>query len=88
MITDSIIMGNDFYKPESNIDAGVPLGIGQKCRIEHAIIDKNVRIGNNVAISPFETNETATDLYFVREKVIVIPKGVRIPDNTVIGAFR
>src|SRR6476620_5485162 len=54
-IIDSYLMGNDYYETFDQIldneEKGVPsVGIGQRCHIEHAIIDKNCRIGNDVRI--------------------------------------
>src|SRR5687767_12338214 len=52
VIKDSILMGADYYdveKPRGNL----PIGIGKNCHIESAILDKNVRIGENVIIRPF-----------------------------------
>jgi glucose-1-phosphate adenylyltransferase len=61
------------------------IGIGENSVIERAIIDKDCRIGRNVRI----VNEAGLqDLegpnYVIRDGIIVIPKGVAIPDNTVI----
>ena len=54
-VTNAYIMGNDYYETleqiHENAAAGKPLiGIGQRCVIECAIIDKNCRIGNDVII--------------------------------------
>lgn len=78
-------MGNDFYEPETRTGADAPQGIGMDCRIERAIIDKNVRIGNNLTSLPFGTEQTTTAHFSVRDGVIVIHKGVTLPDNTLIG---
>ena len=59
------------------------IGIGDNCVIENAIIDKNCRIGNNVTLTPGgETNADITnpELY-VRDGILVTPKGVTIPDG-------
>jgi glucose-1-phosphate adenylyltransferase len=57
--------------------------IGRDCYIKNAIIDKNVRIGNSVYISPDGKQEgEQTPLYVVRDGVIVIPKGTIIPSGT------
>ncbi len=50
-------MGCDYYESNESIQKnereGRPrMGIGQNCRIENTIIDKNARIGDNVIISP------------------------------------
>ena len=60
------------------------LEVGQS-KIENAIIDKNARIGNSVTISPVGKPENFDHpLYFVRDGIVVIPKGSTIPHGTVI----
>ena len=54
-------------------------------KIENAIIDKNARIGNNVTITPAGKPENFDHpLYFIRDGIVVIPKGASIPHDTVI----
>jgi glucose-1-phosphate adenylyltransferase len=61
------------------------MGIGSNCRIENTIIDKNARIGDNVIISPKDKPDTVDhDLYFIRDGIVIIPKGAIIPHGTVI----
>lgn len=86
-ISEAIVMGNDYYEQERALQPGVttPLGIGKNCRIERAIIDKNVHIGNNVMISPGNMAEITTDLYSIKDGIVIIPKGAILPDNFVIG---
>lgn len=86
-ITNSIIMGNDFYEDEERPGHSIALGIGKNCRIMNAIIDKNVRIGDNVVISPAGVTDIASPTHSVRDGVIVIPKGAVIPSSSVIGVF-
>ena len=82
VIKDSILMGADYYqeeKPRGNL----PIGIGKNCHIECAILDKNVRIGDNVLIKPFPGNKDIdSDLYFVRDGIVVIAKDTEIPSGT------
>lgn len=80
-ISDSVVMGNDYYENEKRPAGEVKLGIGKNCRIEKAIIDKNVCIGNNVTISPTGLEDVETELYSIRDGVIVITKGAVLPDN-------
>ena len=50
---NTVMMGADYYEGEDDApDGDVPLGIGKDCHVEDAIIDKNVRIGDRVVISP------------------------------------
>jgi glucose-1-phosphate adenylyltransferase len=89
-ITNSYIMGADFYETIEEIkeNAGnkIPnIGIGNHTRIANAIIDKNARIGENVII---ENSQDLTDFdgenFYVRDKIVVIPKGAIIRDGTTI----
>ena len=84
IIKDSILMGADYYqaeKPRGNL----PIGIGKNCHIECAILDKNVRIGDDVVIKPFTgLKDIDSDLYFVRDGIVVIAKNTEIPSGTKI----
>ena len=86
-IRNSVLMGADFYQgehPQSMFDAP-PLGIGRHCVIEGAIIDKNARIGDGVVIRA-EGKPANVDgaNYYIRDGVVVIPKGAVIPAGTSI----
>jgi len=85
VIKDSILMGADYYnveKPRGNL----PIGIGKNCHIECAILDKNVRIGDNVVIRPFpDDKDIDGDLYFVRDGIVVIAKDTELPSGTKIA---
>jgi glucose-1-phosphate adenylyltransferase len=85
-----VILGCDYYESNESIEqherANMPrIGIGEGCKIENAIIDKNARVGNNVVISPAGKPENLDHpLYFIRDGVVVIPKNALIPHGTVI----
>jgi glucose-1-phosphate adenylyltransferase len=91
-IENSIIMGSDLFESieeiRSDLENNIPyLGIGRNTHIRKAIIDKNVRIGKNVRL----VNEAGlTDLdaadgsYYIREGIIIVPKGSTIADGTVV----
>jgi glucose-1-phosphate adenylyltransferase len=85
VIKDTIMMGSDYYDREHS-KTDIPIGIGENCHIEGAILDKNARIGNNVTILPFPLN---TDIdhtdWYVRDGIVVVPKDVVIPSNTRIA---
>jgi glucose-1-phosphate adenylyltransferase len=85
-IEDSIIMGADDYEHGPIVhESGIPLGIGKDCIIKQAIVDKNVRIGDEVVISPEgKPTDTITDLYWVRDGIIVIPRNTVIPSGTIL----
>jgi glucose-1-phosphate adenylyltransferase len=85
-----IVLGSDYYEAEESVEKnereGRPrIGIGEHCKIENAIIDKNARIGNNVTISPAGKPDNADhEFYFIRDGIVVIPKDAVIPHGTVI----
>ena len=61
------------------------MGIGEGTLIEDAIIDKNVRIGRRVKIrAAGKPKEFDGDGFYVRDGIVVVPKGAVIPDGTVI----
>jgi len=80
VIEHSVIMGADYYE-ETNPPPGVPrIGVGRDCYIKNAIVDKNARIGDGAYITPDGKDDgTVTDLYSVRDGVVVIPKNAVIP---------
>jgi len=86
-IRNSILMGADFYQTEAwEPKSGTPpLGIGRHCRIEGAIIDKNAHIGDGVVITSEGKSENADgENYYIRDGVVVVPKGAVIPAGTSI----
>jgi len=84
-ISQTILMGADHYE-EPDLDAAtVPIGIGDHCQIERAIIDKNARIGNGVVIR----NQSGVQHhdgpgYCIRDGIVIIPKNAVVPAGTVI----
>ena len=80
-------MGADFYQgehPHSVLDSP-PLGIGRHCVIEGAIIDKNARIGDGVVITAEgKPGNVDGENYYIRDGVVVIPKGAVIQAGTSI----
>jgi glucose-1-phosphate adenylyltransferase len=91
VIESSYIIGNDFYETipemEHNVKNQIPhVGIGSNCVIKNAIVDKNVRIGNNVTIiggASLENTDHA--LYGIKDGIIVVKKGVILPDGYTVG---
>ncbi len=86
-IVSCYIMGNDYYETldilQNNRNRGVPeLGIGERCFIKNAIIDKNCRIGNDVRINGGPHLEDRDDvLYTIKEGIVVVKKGAVLPDG-------
>ena len=88
-IKNSILMGADYYgffRRGDEIEKDMVLGIGQDCDIEGAIIDKNPSVGPGTVIRSFPRGvEKNEDLYVVRDGIVVIPKGTRIPVDSCIA---
>ena len=86
-IRNSVLMGADFYQGEDSQTKsdGPPLGIGRHCVIEGAIIDKNARIGDGVVIkAEGKPANVDGENYYIRDGVVVVPKGAVIPAGTTI----
>ena len=90
VIKNSYIMGCDYYETINQInqktEKGQPvLGIGERCLIEDAIVDKNCSIGNDVQIKGGPHLEKIDHpLYTVKDGIVVIKKGAVIPNGFVI----
>lgn len=89
-IESCYIMGEDEYQTLNQIEAskasGTPvMGIGDRCRIKNAIIDKNCCIGNDVVINcgdKIPDGDYGT--HAVQDGIVVVKKRSVIPDGTVI----
>jgi glucose-1-phosphate adenylyltransferase len=89
-VRHSLVLGADYYESLEEIDRAQakglpPVGIGPDCVIERAIVDKNARVGRGVRI----VNETGAQNqdglgYFIRDGIVIVPKGGVIPDGAVI----
>jgi glucose-1-phosphate adenylyltransferase len=90
-LTDVYIMGSDYYETLEDIaldlQHGIPqLGVGSRCQIQNAIIDKNCRIGDDVRIiggSHIEDGDSP--LYTVKDGIVVLKKGAVLPNGYTIG---
>ena len=91
-IENSIIMGSDSYESldeiRSNLSVPRPhIGIGPNTVVSKAIVDKNVRIGRDVQLinrSGVETFDSEDGSYYIRDGIVIIPKGALIPDGTIL----
>ncbi len=86
-IINTYMMGSDYYQPlEQIVDENiVSMGIGKRCFIKNAILDKNCSIGNDVRINGGEHLEDCeTDTYVVRSGIVVVKKGAIIPNGFTI----
>ena len=86
-IINTYMMGSDSYQTFEEVTSttDIPMGIGERCFIKNAIIDKNCRIGNDVRINgDVSSKDIETDTYVIRQGIVVVKKGAVIPHGTVI----
>jgi glucose-1-phosphate adenylyltransferase len=81
-----IFMGADYYDSEGSPSAKHhPIGVGNNCRITNAIIDKDVSIGDGVPlVNPKNLQNAEQDGITIRDGIIIVPKGMRVPDGYVL----
>jgi glucose-1-phosphate adenylyltransferase len=87
-VINTYMMGNDYYETLEEINKNkiqIVMGIGERCFIKNAIIDKNCRIGDDVRINGgTHLKDCETDTYVIRDGIVVIKKGAVIPKGFVI----
>jgi glucose-1-phosphate adenylyltransferase len=91
-IEASYLMGADYYQTLEDMQAeraaGTPwIGIGEGTTIRRAIIDKNARIGAKARLmneAGVENADGPGGSYYIRDRIIIVPKNGLIPDGTVV----
>ncbi|RFM28161.1 glucose-1-phosphate adenylyltransferase [Deminuibacter soli] len=89
-ILNTYVMGNDFYETleqiAENDKKGIPrIGVGERCYINRAILDKNCRIGNDVRINGGDHLEDSDHpLYTIKDGIVVVKKGAVLHDGFMI----
>lgn len=87
-VINTYMMGNDEYESLENIKTNnteILVGIGERCYIKNAIIDKNVRIGDDVRINGGKhLEDTETDTYLIKDGIVVVKKDAIIKPGFVI----
>lgn len=89
-ISNSYLMGNDFYQNLDEIRTNIEhniinIGIGERCLINNTIVDKNCRIGNDVQLNGGKHLDDAnTNLYTIKDGIIVVKKGAVLPDGFIV----
>ncbi|HVL69905.1 MAG TPA: glucose-1-phosphate adenylyltransferase [Vicinamibacterales bacterium] len=80
-IMRSLLLGADTY--EDTAGEGVPLGIGRDVVLDRVIVDKNARIGDGARLVNTQNVEEADgDGYYIRNGIIIVPKGGTVPPGT------
>jgi glucose-1-phosphate adenylyltransferase len=86
-IINTYLMGSDYFETLDDMNAdqqtGIPLlGIGQRCHIENAILDKNCRVGDDVKIiGGKHLADDDNSLYTIKDGIIVVKKGAIFPSG-------
>jgi glucose-1-phosphate adenylyltransferase len=89
-MVNTYMMGNDYFETIADINVaqvkGIPpLGVGNRCYIKNAIIDKNCRIGDDVRINGgTHLENTDHSLYTIKDGIVVVKKGAILPNGYVI----
>jgi glucose-1-phosphate adenylyltransferase len=89
-LRNSLVLGADYYETLEEIENATrrgipPVGVGDGSFIDGAILDKNARVGRDVRIvNEAKVQEQDGPGYFIRDGVVLVPKGGVIPDGTVI----
>ena len=84
-IDESIVMGSDLYELPWDHPDRPQLGIGEKCVIRKAIIDKNARIGDRVVLENrrrLQTYDDPAERYYIRSGIVIVPKDAVIESGT------
>jgi glucose-1-phosphate adenylyltransferase len=89
-IVNSYVMGGDRYQTLNELEDAAQsklpvMGIGERCYIKNAIIDKNCFIGDDVRInggSHLENGDFKT--HTIKDGIVVVKKLAVIPNGTVI----
>jgi len=90
IIENCYVMGSDNYQTleqieESRVSDSPIMGIGDRCTIKNAIIDKNTFIGNDVQINCGEKLEDGDyGTHTVQDGIVVVKKRAVIPNGTII----
>jgi len=92
VIKMTYMMGSDYYEDLNEVVELIhtqqppPVGVGERCYIEKAILDKDCRIGNDVRITGGDHLEDGDHKeYTVRDGIVVIKKNAVIPNGRTIG---
>jgi len=90
IIENCYVMGSDNYQTleqieESHLSQAPLMGIGDRCHIKNAIIDKNTYIGDDVQINCGEKLEDGDyGSYTSQDGIVIIKKRAVIPSGTII----
>ncbi len=92
VIKSTYMMGTDYYEQlEEVLELGntqkpPPVGVGKRCYIENAILDKNCRIGDDVRIIGGPgLNDGDFETHMICDGIVVVKKDAVIANGVTIG---
>jgi len=89
-ISHSYVIGAGKYETRQemneNLRQGIPnIGIARNVTVANAIIDRDARVGSDVVIKNAGNHRNFDGAtFYVRDRIVVIPKGAIIPDGSII----
>jgi glucose-1-phosphate adenylyltransferase len=91
-IDAAYMMGADYYQTLEDMVADRKadrprVGVGENTVIRRALIDKNARIGKDVRLlneAGVETADGPNGTYYIRDRIIIVPKNALIADGTIV----
>ena len=84
-VTNSVLLGADWYEDLSDPTCEQGLGVGRDCVLDRVIVDKNARIGDGCRlVNEGRVEHADGDGYYIRGGIIVVPKGGVIQPGTVV----
>ncbi len=86
-VINTYMMGSDYYQPLEELENknSIPMGIGKRCFIKNAILDKNCCIGDDVRLNGGNhLQDTDEERYAIKDGIIVVKKGAVIPNGFIL----
>ena len=81
-VTRSILLGADTY---DNSLTDLPMGVGRDAVLDRVIVDKNARIGAGARlVNDRGLDNVEGDGYYIRNGIIIVPKGGVVKPGTVV----
>lgn len=85
MVINTYMMGGDLHQSLDDVinkKTKIPMGIGDRCFIKNAILDKNCCIGDDVKINGGpHLEDTETEMYSIKDGIVVVKKHAIIPSG-------
>ncbi len=88
VVINTYMMGGDLHQSLDDVvnkHTKIPMGIGSRCFIKNAILDKNCCVGDDVKIDGgTHLEDVETDTHLIKDGIVVIKKNAVIPNGFVI----